>query len=160
MLVGIVRGAHGLRGEVRVDAFTDVPTRFAPGSRLGSDAGVLIVESSRQGPRGLIVRFRGFADRARAEALRGQELRVTRAAAREAVGGAYLWADLIGLRARTPSGHDLGPVTEVLRAGETDVIVVRRADGTELLVPAIGSVVREVDVDGGAIVLEPQEEHP
>jgi 16S rRNA processing protein RimM len=49
-------------------------------------------------------------------------------------------------------------VRDIIRAGETDVLVVSRAQGGELLVPAIASVVREVDVAGGRVVVVPQEE--
>ena len=49
-------------------------------------------------------------------------------------------------------------VSEIIRAGETDVIVVSPAAGPQLLVPAIESVVREIDVAAGRIVIAPQEE--
>jgi 16S rRNA processing protein RimM len=93
-----------------------------------------------------------------AERIRGRSLRVSRAEARRAAKDAYLWADLLGLRAETPEGKALGTVSEVIRAGETDVLVVR-ADGSreELLLPAIASVVREVDIAAGRIVVVPQE---
>jgi 16S rRNA processing protein RimM len=83
---------------------------------------------------------------------------VSRDQARRAAGDGYLWADLIGLRAETPGGEVLGTVREIIRAGETDVLVVRADDSkSELLLPAIGSVVREVDVPGSRIVVVPQE---
>ena len=47
---------------------------------------------------------------------------------------------------------------EILRAGETDVLVLDREQGGELLVPAIASVVRDVDIAGGRVVVSPQEE--
>src|SRR5207244_1535590 len=77
--------------------------------------------------------------------------------ARRAAKGAYLWADLLGLHAETPEGQPLGDVREVLRAGETDVLVIRPVSGADLLVPAIASVVREVDVAAGRVVIVPQE---
>ena len=77
---------------------------------------------------------------------------------RQATKGSYLWADLVGLRAETPAGEPIGAVREIIRAGETDVLVVSREHGGELLVPAIASVVREVDVAGGRVVVVPQEE--
>ena len=62
------------------------------------------------------------------------------------------------LRAETPDGRSLGTVSEMIRAGETDVLVVRpEGSREELLFPAIASVVREVDVAGGRIVVVPQE---
>ena len=158
-IVGIVGGPHGVRGEVKVQPRTDVPERFRKGSRLLCDGvGELVVASVRGAPGVPIVRFEGHSTRTDAERIRGRSLRVSRAEARRAAKGAHLWADLLGLRAETPDGRSLGTVSEVIRAGETDVLVVR-AEGSreEVLLPAIASVVREVDVAGGRIVVVPQE---
>ncbi len=78
--------------------------------------------------------------------------------ARRATTGSYLWADLVGLRAETPTGEPIGTVRELIRAGETDVLVVDRDSAGELLLPAIASVVRDVDLATGRIVVIPQEE--
>lgn len=147
-----------MSGEVKVDAWTDVPDRFAEGARLECEGVGTLTIASIRGPEGEpIVRFAGYDDRERAGALTNRLLTVSRAEARRATEGAYLWADLIGLRAERPDGSALGVVAEVVRAGSTDVLVIR--DGTrELLVPTIESVVRYVDVAGGRIVVEPQEE--
>lgn len=159
IVVGVVTAAHGVRGEVRVSSLTDVAERFRPGVVLGCEGiGPLTIESSRPGTRSTILRFRGYAHRADAEALRGRSLTVSRAEARRAVGAAYLWADLLGLRAFGPAGEPLGTLTEVIRAGETDVLVVSPEHGAQLLVPALESVVREVDLAAGRIVLVPQEQ--
>jgi 16S rRNA processing protein RimM len=157
-IVGVVGAPHGVRGEVKVHPRTDIADRFRKGSRLLCDGvGELVVVSVR-GADVPIVRFDGLATRNDAERIRGRNLRVSRAEARRAAKDAYLWADLLGLRAETPDGKALGVVSEVLRAGETDVLVVR-AEGSreELMLPAIASVVREVDIAGGRIVVVPQE---
>ena len=138
---------------------TDVADRFRKGSRLLCDGtGELVIASVRGAEDNPIVRFEGHNTRNDAERIRGRTLRVSRAEARRAAKGAYLWADLLGLHVQTPEGNSLGMVSEVLRAGETDVLVVR-AEGSreELLFPAIESVIREVDIAGGRIVVVPQE---
>ena len=119
--------------------------RFRVGSVLRSAIGPVTVVSVRGDP--LIVRFEGIDDRDAAERLRG-ELRVSRDEARKDAG--YLWADLIGKRVVTPEGKVLGTVTEVLRAGGADVLVVG-----ELMLPMLESVVRAIGED---IVAVPQEE--
>ncbi len=159
VVVGVIRTAHGLHGEVRVDASTDVPDRFRPGVTFECEGiGTLRVESVRPGTKATILRFRGYSDRVAAESLRGRPLSVSRDESRRAVGDAYLWSDLIGLRAEDPAGGPLGVISEVIRAGETDVLVIDRPAAGQLLVPALESVVREVDVAGGRIVIAPQEE--
>lgn len=159
VVVGVITAAHGIHGEVRVAPSTDVRDRFRPGVVLECDGiGPLHIEHARPGTRSTILRLRGYADRDSAETLKGRSLRVSRDEARRAVGEGHLWADLIGLRAVDPSGAELGTVSEIIRAGETDVIVVSPQAGAQLLVPAIESVVREVDVAAGRIVIAPQEE--
>ena len=158
-IVGVVGAPHGVRGEVKVQPRTDVAGRFQKGSRLLCDGmGELVIASVRGAADVPIVRFEGHTSRSDAERIRGRLLRVSRADARRAAQGGYLWADLLGLRAETPDGRSLGTVSEMIRAGETDVLVVR-ADGSreELLFPAIASVIREVDVAGRRIVVVPQE---
>ena len=157
-IVGVVGAPHGVRGEVKVHPRTDIADRFRKGSRLLCDGVGELVVAAVRGADVPIVRFEGLTTRNDAERLRGRNLRVSRAEARRAAKDAYLWADLLGLRAETPEGTALGVVSEVLRAGETDVLVVR-ADGSreELMLPAIASVIREVDIPGGRIVVVPQE---
>jgi len=159
LVVGVIKTPHGVRGEVRVDPRSDVPDRFRVGASLQCDGlGALTIRSIRGTPREPIVGFEGYASRPDAEPLRGRFLRVAVEEARRATKGSYLWADLVGLRAETPAGEPIGDVCDIIRAGETDVLVVSRAQGGELLVPAIASVVREVDVAGGRVVVVPQEE--
>lgn len=157
--MGVVRGPHGVRGEVRVEPLTDVPAkRFRAGVKLlCAGVGELTIASVRGTERDPIVRFAGYDERGAVEPLRGKELAIPRAEARRAAGSGYLWGDVVGLRVSTPEGRDLGVVSEVIRAGETDVLVARGEAG-ETMLPAIESVIREVDVDGGRIVAVPQEE--
>jgi 16S rRNA processing protein RimM len=159
LVVGVIKTPHGVRGEVRVDPRSDVPDRFRVGAALQCDGlGPLTIRTIRGTPKEPIIGFDGYASRPDAEPLRGRFLRVGVDEARQATKGSYLWADLVGLRAETPAGEAIGNVSDILRAGETDVLVVRRAQGGELLVPAIASVVREVDIAGGRVVVAPQEE--
>jgi len=123
------------------------------------EVGPLRIASVRGTPPEPIVRFEGFDTRESVEPLRNRFLRVPRAESRRATKGAYLWADLVGLRVETPDGTDLGVVREIIRAGGNDVLVV--ADGgRERLLPTLESVIRSVDLDGGRIVAMPQEELP
>ena len=159
LVVGVITVPHGVRGEVRVDPRSDVPGRFRVGAVLDCDGlGPLTIRSIRGTGSAPIVGFDGYASRPEAEPLRGRFLRVSVDEARRATKGSYLWADLVGLRAETPAGEPIGTVRDILRAGETDVLVLDRERGGELLVPAIASVVREVDLAGGRVVVAPQEE--
>lgn len=159
IVVGVVRAPHGVRGEVKVEPLTDkYEARFKVGSRLTcEDVGVVTIASLRGTEAQPIVRFAGYDDRNSVEGLRNKQLTVSRDQAREAAGDAYLWSDLVGLAVVTPEGRELGIVAEIIRAGATDVLVVR-GDSAETLLPALESVIRRVDIAGGRIVAIPQEE--
>jgi 16S rRNA processing protein RimM len=159
LVVGLILGPHGVRGEVRVDPRTDVADRFREGAVLEcDDVGPLTVAGIRGDAAKPIVRFEGYDSRVAAESLRRRFLRVARTESRRATTGAYLWADLLGARVETPDGAWLGIVRELLRAGENDVLVIADASGRERLLPMLESVVKHVDVEAGRIVAVPQEE--
>ncbi len=160
LVVGEIRGPHGLRGEVRVDPRSDVADRFAPGSTLDcDDVGPLTIDVRRGPAEQPIVKFAGYDRREDAMKLNGKLLRVSRVEARKAVGpGAVLWADLIGLTVEDPRGQALGTVRDLIRAGGADVLVVVDDAGKELLLPMLDSVVRSIDTAARRIVAQPQEE--
>jgi 16S rRNA processing protein RimM len=159
VVVGVVRAPHGVRGEVRVEPLSDVSDeRFRVGATLQcAGIGALKIAAIRGTAQAPIVRFEGYDDRSSADRLRNKPLAVERQEARRAAGEGYLWADLVGLRVSTPEGRELGVVAEIIRAGETDVLVVR-GDTGETMLPALESVIRSIDVEGGRIVAVPQEE--
>ncbi|HUQ17888.1 MAG TPA: ribosome maturation factor RimM [Candidatus Saccharimonadales bacterium] len=159
LIVGLIRGPHGVRGEVTVDPRTDIADRFRVGATLSCDGiGPLRVASVGGLSAKPFVRFDGYTGRPQAETLQGRFLRVSRVEARRAAGGAYLWADLVGLQVLHTDGTLLGEVSEVLRAGETDVLVITRPATADLLVPALASVVRAIDLAARSITIAPQEE--
>ena len=160
LVVAQIRGPHGVRGEVRIEPRTDVADRLRVGVTLDCEGvGPLTIMSLRGERSSPIALFQGYTTRSAADGLRDRFLRVPIEEARRAAKGAYLWADLVGLAVRTPEGAPLGVVRDLIRAGETDVLVVRDDAGGERLLPMLESVVREVDLSGGTMTVVPQEEH-
>ncbi|MDR0989758.1 MAG: ribosome maturation factor RimM, partial [Propionibacteriaceae bacterium] len=116
--VGVIVKAHGIRGEVVVDVRTDTPDqRFAPGAQLQLDRGheELTVVSTRWHHGRLLVSFAGLTDRTAAEALAGAVLTIE-ADPDETTDDPNEFYDhqLVGVRAETVTGEDIGPVIEVL----------------------------------------------
>ncbi len=156
LVVGLVRGIHGLKGAVRVEVLTDDPSRFDVGSVLHPEGrpDPLTVISAHQDPPGLLVRFAERATREAVESLRGSYLEVV--VGEPLPEGAYYWHELMEVLVRTTDGEELGQVADVFRAGEGEVFVVRGGRRGELLVPAVGSVVREFAPRDGRIVVDAQ----
>ena len=99
------------------------------------------------------MRFREYAVREDAQKLTGRLLTVARAEAAPLDEGEYYVFDIVGLTVYDEEDNELGTVENVLRTGSNDVYAVRSEDGREILIPALRSVVREIDVPGGRMTV-------
>jgi 16S rRNA processing protein RimM len=121
--VGRILKAHGLRGEVVVDLWTDQTQRLDPGAALVTARGALRVASSRPlgGPKDrYLVRFESVGDRRAAESLNGLEL----CAEPLDVPGALWVHELVGSLVRDSSGRALGRVAAVESNPASDLLVL------------------------------------
>lgn len=142
---------------------TDVPERrFAVGSVLYTDhpdVPTLTVAASRPHSGRLLVTFEEVALRDVAEALQGSLLLIDvdqAGPAADAEDAEAWWdSDLIGLRARTVDGVELGPVTDVVHGPGGDLLAITREGGRELLVPFVHDIVPTVDPAAGTLVIDP-----
>lgn len=156
MAVARVLGAKGLAGAFRVEPLTDQPDRLSVGQVLfleGEADGrrVTAVEPAGRTP---VLRLEGIEDREAATRLHGRYLEVD---AEPLPAGSYYWHELVGLRVTDEAGTDLGQLVEVFRAGENEVYRIEGPTG-ELLVPALRSVVREIDLAHGRMVVRYESE--
>ena len=160
LVVGRIIRPHGLRGEVVVDVRTDEPDRrYTLGSVLATDpadAGPLTVGAVRPHLGRLLVTFDEVPDRDAAETLRGVLLCVdSESVAEPDDPDEYHDHRLVGLRAESPAGEEIGEVVAIDHAPASDLLVVRRPDGRRALVPFVRAIVPEVDLAGGRVVLTP-----
>jgi len=150
MAVGHIVGVHALRGEIKLEPYTDFPERFVPGELfwMGEELAKMELASVRSHKNVLLLRFVGIEDRSAAERLRGQWLFIEETEAVSLEEGSYWIHDLLGMQVTDTSGNLLGRVVEVLSTGANDVYVVRPADSErqELLLPAIPEVILAVDL--------------
>jgi len=152
LTVARVLGAKGLAGGLRVEVLTDWPDRLAAGSRvwLDGEQDAREIESAEWGGRHPVIQLEGIADREAAAALAGRFLE---AMPRALPADTYYWHQLVGLRVRDAAGKELGTLTEVFRAGGAEVYRIEGEEG-EVLVPALRSVVREIDLGAGTMAVD------
>jgi 16S rRNA processing protein RimM len=152
VVVGRITKAHGLRGEVTVQVFSDNPDRFAEGARVYLEDGrELRVLASRWTGSRLLVVFEGVVDRDAADRLRGRSLVVPRSMLPELSDGEYWPHELIGCEVVTEAGRSLGRVSDVIENPANDLWAAVDEDGVETLIPAIREVVVDVDLASGRI---------
>lgn len=148
-------GAKGLRGGVRIELLTDWPERLVEGSELWVEGAVepSLVRSVERGGRTTVLHLDGVTTREAAESLAGRFLE---AVPRPLPAGTWYWDDLVGLTVVEPDGREVGELVEVFRAGGGEVYRVVGAAG-ERLVPALRSVVLEVDLEANRMTIAPDE---
>jgi 16S rRNA processing protein RimM len=154
--LGVVTGAQGIRGEVRVRIFATDPDALAAYGPLEDENGRRRFEIERMRPArdAMVVKFAGIGDRNQAEALKGTRLYVARAALPEPDEEEWYHADLVGLAVETADGEKLGTVSGIHDFGAGDLVEVARNDGAASeLVPFTRENVPVVDVAGGRLVV-------
>ena len=154
VIVGRVLRSSGSAGDLRIEELTDSPRRFAPKSRLFIGDAPYIVEGS-QSTRGStrIIKLKGIDTLAAAEELLGAEIHVPVSELAPLPEGTYYHYHLIGLTVVTSEGETLGELIEILETGANDVFVVS-GEAKERLLPAVGDVIKAVDLDKGTMVIE------
>jgi 16S rRNA processing protein RimM len=160
ILLGVVLGAQGLRGEVRVKTFTETPERLAAYGALKTPDGRLLEIATARASKAetAIVRFKGVADRASAEALADTQLFVPRSALSPAGDDEFYHADLLGLRAQDSEGRIIGEIRAVHNFGAGDVIEIERGEGGTLLLPFTRDFVPDIDLAGKYVTIaEPED---
>src|SRR4051812_28304504 len=158
-MLGVIVGAQGVRGAVRVKSFTGKPEDVGAYGPVEDEAGarrfeLRVVGASRGA---VIATLKGVEDRNAAEALKGTRLYVARATLPPADEDEFYHADLIGLVAVLPDGGTFGRVRAVHAFGAGDSLEIERADGGTILVPFTKAAVPEIDVGGGRLVIDPPE---
>lgn len=158
VLLGRVRGAFGVRGELKLESFTepaDAIFRYQPW-RLRDARGVereLTGARGRVTPKGVVARFPDIEDRDAAEALLGTEVWVARDMLPPPKPGEYYWIDLEGLRVANVDGVVFGTVSHLFSTGANDVLVVQ-GDKERMIPFAEPDYVRSVDFDAGLITVD------
>jgi len=157
VLIGRVRSAHGLGGEVSVEPVSDIVERFMGLRRVllrrGDEIGEVGVASVRRKGGDVLLKLEGTDEREAAKALAGAELGVRRQDVWPLARDTYYVFDLIGSRVVGDGDREIGRVEDVLRMPANDVFVVRTDKG-EALIPVTRNVIKRIDAANKIVVIE------
>lgn len=151
-MVGEIGRPHGVRGLVRLRAFTEDPAAIAAYSPLTDESGTRRFAITLKG--GDLAAIEGVTDRDAAQRLTGTKLYVERDRLPPPAEEEFYLADLIGLAAVTEGGESLGTIRAVEDHGAGAFLVVEGA-GREHLLPFTKAVVPVVDIAGGRVTVVP-----
>lgn len=157
VLLGVVGGAHGLKGECRVRSFTDSPVDLGVyGPLFDAEGNRYTVKSARLQKNVVVVRFAEVEDRNHAERLNGRELFVDRSALPEPdESDEFYLDDLVGLAVETVSGAVVGMVVAFHDFGAGDIVEIKPPEGQTVMIPFSEAAVPEIDADRGVMIVEP-----
>ncbi len=157
VLIGIIRRAHGLKGEVCVEPISQAPGRFETLTTVllekGSGISEVEVESVRWMRNLVLVKIAGIDDRDAAQELRGARLGVRLSEVLPLPEDSYYVFEIVGCRVHGRNDRLIGEVVDVLEMPANDVFVVDTAKG-EVLIPAVKDIVKRVDIDNKRIWIE------
>jgi 16S rRNA processing protein RimM len=158
LIVGRAGKPHGVHGDLLVEVITDFPERFADGVRFGlgdeSQPGEFFEAHRVRFHKGRwLLSIRGIREREVVEGWRGRFLFLPEQALEDLPEGYYYEHHLTGLECRSPEGEVLGRVTG-LDPGEGQSRLIVREGERESLVPYVPEIVREVNLDGGFVIID------
>ena len=158
VFVGKIVGAHGVKGTSKISADVESLTIFKPDTALlvcspdGSETRYEI-DWVKPHSRGALLAFKDVTSRDQAKTLVGSGLYIERNRLPKLEDGAYYWFDLIGLKVYTSDDQYLGRLDSIIETGANDVYVVNK-DDREILIPALKSVVRSIDIESKIMQVE------
>ena len=150
MLIGEIVGVHGVKGTNRIRSHAESLSLYKPGSCI-----LVREKDGRESKREIewvkphtgtaLISFTGITDRNQAEALIGANLFIRKEALPDLDEDTHYWIDLIGIEVYTTEEDYLGRIESIIETGSNDVYVVKD-NKKELLIPALESVVLDIDI--------------
>lgn len=158
--VGVISGAYGVQGEVRIKSFCAQPDDIETYSPLTTEDGKrsFALALIRPMKNGFVARIAEVATKEQADALKGTQLFARRDQLPSLPDDEYYYSDLVGLEVFDTGGASLGHVKSVQNHGASDLLEVHTAAATAtVLLPFTRAAVPTVDLAAGRIVADPPE---
>lgn len=162
VLIGHVTGVHGLHGNLKVHSYTDSLDLYKKGEKLlirrtGRSENLagqtLTIRSVSPYKKKILLKFDEIENIDSAECLIGADILILREKFPDLDDGEYYWVDIIGLEVFTDDEKLLGKVDSIFQTGSNDVYVVKDGKGGEVLVPALESVIKDIDLKAGIMTV-------
>lgn len=159
LVIGRIVGVHGIRGEVKMDIYSDRPEEVPKLLRVyfNDDPTPHIIMKVRQNGLRAVLKLDGIDTRDDAETLRGTIVRIRANQLKARDEDAFYHYQLIGLNVYHEDGTSIGTLAEIIETGEVDVYVVRNENSRDQLFPALKDVVLEINPAANRVVVRPLE---
>jgi 16S rRNA processing protein RimM len=147
--IGKIRRPHGVKGEMLMQVDTDLPEKIRPDLEVfvGTKKQPYKIKGVRNTASALLISFQSITNPETAGLLRNQLVFIKVPEIRELPDGRYYQHEVIGMSVVDEQGSDIGVIMEILVTGANDVYVVKQDSGDEILLPAIKTVIRDIDIE-------------
>ncbi|MGZ3617133.1 MAG: ribosome maturation factor RimM [Ktedonobacteraceae bacterium] len=156
--IGQVVALFGVHGELKVRLLTDIPNRFSELETiyLGASHVSFPIQSVRPYKGEMIVlKLKGIDDANTAESLLKQELFIPLSELAKLPQDSYYQHDILGLQVLTLDGRDLGQIVDIIVTGSNDVYIIKNPEGSQVLIPAIKDVIKQIDLIRRTMHIDP-----
>jgi len=160
VVVGIIVGAWGLKGYLKVKPLTDNPNRLSPGSQMLLGESLATILDIKDSGTKTKVKFDIVNDRNHAESLVGNDLTVPESELEVLPDKTYYHFEIIDMKVQTEDCNPVGIVSDILPAGGTDVYVIRTGSKNEILLTATTQIILNIDTDENVMTVRLPNNHP
>ena len=160
-LVAKINSVEGDKGFLRITSYSDDPDRFKNLKKVFIDfwgeKKVFSLQSVKYKKGNILIKFKGFDDRESVEILKCKELFIDDKNLIKLPVGHYFIHDIIDSKV-VRNGIEFGRVTDFYSLIANDVYVIRKTDGTEILIPAVSQYIESIDTKNKVLILKPGED--
>ncbi len=148
--IGQIVNTYGIKGYLKVVPFTDNRERFEDLDKIfievKKDLQEFNIEDVKYSKNVVLLKLKGIDDINIAQNYKNYYIKINRKNAVKLPEDTYFIIDLIGIQVFTDDGNLLGNIIDVFKTGANDVYVVKDELGKQLLIPAIGDVIKQVNI--------------
>src|ERR1700737_3230419 len=150
--LGIIRKAHGVRGEASVDPWTDTVNRFDTLRRVilvspdEQSTREMTIEAAREHSGRVLLKFAEIGTPEELRDLQGWTIELPESEARPLEEGEYFLHDLVGLRLIDADGGDHGVVTDAYEGGGGVLLNVMPSSGKAYELPFAAEICTRIDL--------------
>lgn len=157
MEIGQIVNTYGIKGFLKVVPYTDDIKRFEKLKSIyiqtKKSLETVIIEEVKYAKNLVLLKIKGIDNINDAEIYKNCYIKIDRSDAVELPEDSYFIVDLIGIKVYTDEGEALGDIIDVFPTGANDVYVVKNELGKQVLLPAIGDVIKNVDIKNKKMVV-------
>ena len=151
--IGQIVNTFGIKGMIKVKAFTDDIQRFSELKEVLIDEKEYKIQEVKYHKNMVLLQLEGITKIEEAEKLKNEYLKIKRENAIPLEEDTYFVVDLIGLNVYSDENEYLGELIDIFNTGSNDIYVVRREEKPQLLLPAIKDVINQIDIENKKIIV-------